>query len=90
MDFPPHHAQSNAVGQNKVITKTTHSDRTKTCHKITPSGVVLVLREASQLGTEKVPTLPSVIQSVSKQLKEILQLYPHDSSGTVWAEVVRT
>lgn len=56
----------------------------------TPSGVVLVLREASQLGTEKVPTLPSVIQSVSKQLKEILQLCLHDSSGTVWAEVVRT
>lgn len=67
-------------GSQKLHTVTEPKHGTRT----TPSGVVLVLRGASLLSIEKVPTLSSVIQSVSKQLREILWLCPFDSSGTVW------
>lgn len=87
MDFPPHHAQSNAVGQNKMITKTTHSDRTKTCHKKNTFWCCFGFEGGIPVGYWKAPNT-AISHSISlKQLKEILQLCPCDSSGTVWAEV---
>lgn len=74
------------LGKTKGSQKLHTATEPKHVTRKTPSGVVLVLRGASLLSTENLPTLPSVIQSVSKQLEEILQLCPCDSSGTVWAE----
>jgi len=62
MDFPPRQAQSNTVRQNKVIIKLYTVTEPKHVTSKMPSGVVLlILWGASQLDSEKLPALPSVI-----------------------------